>query len=183
VPVPVVARSKTWVCGRSPAEILGSNATRDMDVCDGCCVLACRGLCDELITRPEESFRLRCVVVCDLENFFSPPNCPDRLWGPPSFLFSSYRCPLSFAVKRPGAWTWPLPSSAEFNDCNSMHFLFLCIHSWYVQGYIYLYSSIAVISSLLVKWEEYCNKLRNKVYAWYDGYGTFVRFLVWLWKM
>jgi hypothetical protein len=26
-----------------------------------------RGLCDELITRPEESYRLWCVVVCDLE--------------------------------------------------------------------------------------------------------------------
>ena len=24
-------------------------------------------LCDELITRPEESYRLWCVVVCDLE--------------------------------------------------------------------------------------------------------------------
>ena len=26
-----------------------------------------RGLCDELITLPEESYRLWCVVVCDLE--------------------------------------------------------------------------------------------------------------------
>ena len=26
-----------------------------------------RGLCDELITRPGESYRLCCVVVCDLE--------------------------------------------------------------------------------------------------------------------
>jgi len=30
-------------------------------------VLSGRGLCDELITRPEESHRLWCVVVCDLE--------------------------------------------------------------------------------------------------------------------
>jgi len=30
-------------------------------------VLSGRGLCDELITRPEESYRLLCVVVCDLE--------------------------------------------------------------------------------------------------------------------
>jgi len=30
-------------------------------------VLSRRGLCDELITRPEESYRLWCVVVCDLE--------------------------------------------------------------------------------------------------------------------
>ena len=35
-----------------------------------CCerrVLSGRGLCDELISRPEESYRLWCVVVCDLE--------------------------------------------------------------------------------------------------------------------
>jgi hypothetical protein len=30
-------------------------------------VLSDRCLCDELITRPEESYRLCCVVVCDLE--------------------------------------------------------------------------------------------------------------------
>ena len=30
-------------------------------------MLSGRGLCDELITRPEESYRLWCVVVCDLE--------------------------------------------------------------------------------------------------------------------
>ena len=31
-----------------------------------CRVLSGRGLCDELITRPEESYGLCCVVVCDL---------------------------------------------------------------------------------------------------------------------
>ena len=36
-------------------------------VCCKCCVLSGRGLCDELITRLEESYRLWCVVVCDLE--------------------------------------------------------------------------------------------------------------------
>ena len=55
------------VCGRSPAEIVGSNPTGGMDVCCECCVLSGRGLCDELITRPEESYRLWCVIVCDLE--------------------------------------------------------------------------------------------------------------------
>jgi len=29
--------------------------------------LSGRGLCDELITRPDEAYRLWCVVVCDLE--------------------------------------------------------------------------------------------------------------------
>jgi len=30
-------------------------------------------LCDELITRPEESYRLWCVVVCDLKNLIMRP--------------------------------------------------------------------------------------------------------------
>jgi len=38
-------------------------------------VLSGRGLCDELITRPEESYRLCCVVMCDLETSWMR-----RLW-------------------------------------------------------------------------------------------------------
>jgi len=38
-----------------------------MCVCFEWCELSGRGLCDELITRPEESYRLWCVVVCDVE--------------------------------------------------------------------------------------------------------------------
>jgi len=38
-----------------------------MFVCCECCVLSGRSLYDELITRPEESCRLWCVVVCDIE--------------------------------------------------------------------------------------------------------------------
>jgi len=34
--------------------------------CD-CCALSGRGLCDELITRPEESYPMWCVIVCDLQ--------------------------------------------------------------------------------------------------------------------
>ena len=33
-------------------------------VCCECCVLLGRGLCEELITRPEESYRLWCVSLC-----------------------------------------------------------------------------------------------------------------------
>ena len=57
VPVPVAARSKAWFCGRSPAEIMGSNPTGAwMSVCCDCCVMSGRGLWDEPITRPEESY-------------------------------------------------------------------------------------------------------------------------------
>jgi hypothetical protein len=47
------------------SENVGSNPVGGMDICCECCVLSGRGLCDELITRPEESYRLWCVV-CDL---------------------------------------------------------------------------------------------------------------------
>jgi hypothetical protein len=61
--VPVGARSKAWVCGRSLAGIVGSNSAGGMVVslCCGCCVLSGRGFCVGLITRPEESYRLWCV--------------------------------------------------------------------------------------------------------------------------
>jgi hypothetical protein len=35
--------------------------------CCECCLLSGRSLCGELTTRPEESYRLCRVVVCDLE--------------------------------------------------------------------------------------------------------------------
>ena len=47
VPIPADVRSKAWVCGRSPAELVGP--------------------CDGPITRLEESYRLWYVVVCDVE--------------------------------------------------------------------------------------------------------------------
>ena len=36
-----------------------------MFVCCKCCVLSSRGLCDGPIPRPEESYRLWCVILCD----------------------------------------------------------------------------------------------------------------------
>jgi len=38
-----------------------------MSVFCECCVLPGRGHCDGLITRPEESYWLWCVVACDQE--------------------------------------------------------------------------------------------------------------------
>jgi hypothetical protein len=58
VPIPVAARSKAEVCGRLVTGVAGSNPAWGMDVCLLCLyvVLSCvgRGLCDGLITRPEE---------------------------------------------------------------------------------------------------------------------------------
>jgi hypothetical protein len=67
MPIPMVARSKALVCGRSPPEIVGSNPTGVMKsvVIDVFCQVELSAM--SLITRPEESYRLWCVVVCDFE--------------------------------------------------------------------------------------------------------------------
>jgi hypothetical protein len=67
LPVPVAARSKAWVYGCSLAGSVGSNPTRVMDVSLFWVLCVVRSLCDKLITRPEESYRLWCVVMCDLK--------------------------------------------------------------------------------------------------------------------
>jgi hypothetical protein len=66
LPILVAVRSKAYVYGRSPAETVGVRIppVAWMFVC---CVLSGRGLCDEWITRPEESYRLWRVDVCDQE--------------------------------------------------------------------------------------------------------------------
>jgi hypothetical protein len=69
-----VCRSQ-WPCGlrrKSSAARLLRSCVRIppgawMFVCCECCVLSGRGLCDGLITRPEESYRPWYVVVCDQE--------------------------------------------------------------------------------------------------------------------
>jgi len=43
-----------------------------MFVCCEGCVLSGRGLCNELITHPEESYQLWCIIVCDLETSRGP---------------------------------------------------------------------------------------------------------------
>jgi hypothetical protein len=64
--MPVAARSKAWVCGRALAGVVVSNPTGGMDVC----LVQC--LCCQVefsatgpIPRPEESYRLWCVLECD----------------------------------------------------------------------------------------------------------------------
>jgi len=53
-----------------------------MFVCYECCVLSGRGLCDGLIIRSEESYRLWRVTVCDLVTLYARKLKPDRgLWN------------------------------------------------------------------------------------------------------
>jgi len=58
-------------------------------------VLSGRGLCDELVTRPEESYRLCCVVVCDLET--------SRIGAPYIYIYDISS--LKVKVKSRSTWT------------------------------------------------------------------------------
>jgi hypothetical protein len=117
----VAARSKTSVYGRLPAEIVGSNPIGGMDVCLECCMLSGAGLCDEMVTRPEESYRLWCVVVYDLETSrMSRPCATGGLLGPPppkkSYSSRSY-IRLSFIITK--RWIqlilrWQFPARCIF---------------------------------------------------------------------
>ena len=76
MPIPLAARSKAWVCGRSLAGIVGSNPTVGINVCFiVCCQVG-------LITRPEEAYRLWCVVVCDHESSTVMRPCPTGAVAP-----------------------------------------------------------------------------------------------------
>ena len=60
------ARSKAYVCGRLLDENVGSSPTVRHGCLSVLSVVCRKVLCDELITRPEECYRLWCVFVCDL---------------------------------------------------------------------------------------------------------------------
>jgi len=71
-PVPVAARSEAWVCGRSPADIVGSNPTGIMDVCLlwVLCVVRQRSLrrIDHSSRGALPTVARRCVLSRNLEN-------------------------------------------------------------------------------------------------------------------
>jgi hypothetical protein len=62
--MPVAVRSKAYVCRRLLASTTGSNPADNIDVPSVVLVVFCvgNGLCDELITNSEESYRV-CVCV------------------------------------------------------------------------------------------------------------------------
>ena len=74
-------------------------------VCCECGVLSGRGLGDELITRPEESYRLWCIVVCDLET--------SRMGAPYIYDISRLRVNLGLLLH---GHSWLRGISSDFNS-------------------------------------------------------------------
>jgi hypothetical protein len=98
-----------------------------MFVCCECCVLSGRGLCDGLITRPEESYRLWCVVVCDLENLKSDEAIA-RDWA-------------VSAIKKKG------DSITLFNFCALCCFLMVKYNYIYFLSSFFLHSAVIAIQN------------------------------------
>ena len=71
-------------------------------------MLSGRGLCDELITRPEVSYRLCCVVVCDLET--------SRIGAPYIYDISNLRVNLLGNKIKISAWPSHLVLSSDMCD-------------------------------------------------------------------
>jgi hypothetical protein len=67
-------------------------------VCCECRGLSGRGLCDELITRPEGSYRLCCVVVCDLET--------SRMGAPYIYAISNLRVNYCYSKRSTIEFYW-----------------------------------------------------------------------------
>ena len=61
-------------------------------------MLSGRGLCDELIARPEESYRMCCAVVCDLET--------SRMGAP--YIYDISRLRFKGLLQEAGRCTVPL---------------------------------------------------------------------------
>ena len=75
-------------------------------------MLSGRGLCDGLITRPEESYRLWCIVVCDLEK--------SRMGAPYIHDISSLRVnDLTFILLMWRKWLAPNNASRQQMGFNS----------------------------------------------------------------
>jgi hypothetical protein len=76
-PIPVAARSKEWVSGRSLAGVVGSNFAGGLDFCFERCVLSSRGLCVGLIIA--QRIPTECgVSECDRETLTVKWSWPTR---------------------------------------------------------------------------------------------------------
>ena len=76
------------------------------------------GLCDELITRPEESYRLCCVVVCDLET--------SRMGAP--YIYDISRLRVNTQTRR------VLTPSSQGNNFRAGTILFFNFDKWMKDG-------------------------------------------------
>ena len=126
---------------------MGLNPTGGMDVCLSWVLwVSGRGLCDELISRPEESYRLGRVVVCEME-----PPWMRRPWptgGCCAKKITVYTLSsLILSVPLMAVRYYPSLLSFSvffFNLCLHLYFAFCNIHL--ILNIIYLSSDVCILS-------------------------------------
>ena len=71
---------------------------------------------------------------------FSSPKRPNRLWGPPSLLFNSYRCSFP-GIKRLEHEAEHSPSSISevYNEWSITSAVTIGMPSWFGQGQLYIF--------------------------------------------
>ena len=136
-PIPVAERSKARVYGRSLTGIAGSNPAGGMHVlCIANVVLSGRGLCDGPIPRPEESYRLWCVSVCDLQTSRMRRSCPTLgCWARNKHKNASEQTPLyledAIGIVEQPVTVRVLLSKKALTDRQTIHFQ---LTQWDVQA-------------------------------------------------
>jgi hypothetical protein len=137
-PIPSVAHSKEWVCGRSLGGIVDSNPAWSTDVCYGCCVLSGKGLCVGMITRPEDGCG---VSECGREASVMRRPWPTRgssameevligSWAGYTFTITQISI-LFMSIRSVIILTW-ITGCVSHHDAN----LSICTHN-YTSGYLY----------------------------------------------
>jgi len=125
-----------------------------MDVCVECYVFSGRGLCDGLITRPEKSYRLWCVVVCDLET-----SRMRRTW---SALDRSGRC------VRLRTYHHPVPLSRNLGTLTSWNPLGL---SRLVMGLLYFTKSLHIFIKYVFNMHSVGINVFTALLAYFDAWN------------
>ena len=111
-------------------------------VCCECYVLSGRGLCDELITRPEGSYRLWCIVVCDQET-----SRMRRPWPALSRSATANKQNLTYRSSSCFLFSFGISSQDQFIFCPVIEATFSILsitadeqRSWIIQRYTYCWS-------------------------------------------
>jgi len=146
-----------------------------MSVCCECCVLSGRGLCNELITLPEESYRLWCVVVCDVETSWMRRSWPtggcwpktNKHYIPVTKLYSLRPLACWFESRQwLGCLFWVLSGRCL---CDGP---ITSLEESYRVWCIWVWSRILNSEEVLVHWGLFIHYYRNIIYVYLSHFLT-----------
>jgi hypothetical protein len=91
-----------------------------MSVCCECCVLSGRGLCNELVPRPEESYRVWCVWVwswsLEIGGGLGPQGAVEPLKKKSAFLHFHLRTVSEKLLRAPNKVSWTKSCNPKYED-------------------------------------------------------------------